>query len=507
MQNEAESIMSTVQKSAVIVALTSLLGLCGVISFLFLQKRKKNENDTKPLPAKLHALQKRHEVYNGCIYMDYNATTPIFGEVVDAMRPYFEEYFGNPSSSHIFGPVCKKAVYEARMLLATLLNCASPDEIIFTSCGSESDNRAIDIAIQSYFQSQNVSLRTCKTEDLPQIITSSVEHPAVLAYLRLLAKDEVITLIILSVSSEGFVHLPDIDKHLNKKTALVSIMHSNNEVGTIQPIRAIAHVISAYNKQHKTNILFHADAAQSIGKLPVDVSFLGVDMLTIVGHKFGAPKGIAALYLRNNCLSSSSAASMTPLLIGGGQEKGRRAGTENVPYIVALGTAAEYANNHLTEQLLTYLALKLHLLQQLHVRLESVKALHLVKFNGPRRAIHPQQLQEDMKVLKLLFQSNIRSAANTATTTISTPTASAVELNSPTSLNKTKLVSQQNSASDVLEQLPNTISVSFSGLIGHEIVAALSSKVSLLLLCCCCLLFSCLSCILLRRKLINLSIL
>jgi cysteine desulfurase len=403
------------------------------------------------------------------------------------MIPYLTQYFGNPSSSHVFGPTAKRAIELARLQVAKLISCTAPyDEIIFTGCGTESDNRAIDIAIYQYLKQRDLNMRTCPESQLPEIVTSPIEHPAVLCYLRQLKAEGRINFKIIPVNSEGIVTLSEVEKALTKNTAMVTIMHSNNEVGTLQPIRAISHVITSFNKREKTKILFHSDAAQSVGKIPIDVHFLGVDMLTLVGHKYGAPKGIAILYARRNTVTD-----IPGMLVGGGQEKGRRGGTENVPYIVGLGTASAYASSHLLENIVHLLSLKLHFLSLLQTTLQTQGWLHLVKFNGPKRSVHYQQLQEDMKVLKLLFQSNqsptassssMKGASPTAATTAGADTANPM---SPSHHqhhhhphNHQRVYVAENTAADVLEQLPNTISISFKGLIGHEIVSELGNRVS-----------------------------
>ena len=262
--------------------------------------------------------------FDGCIYFDYNATTPIYREVYEAMMPFLTKCFGNPSSSHIFGKPCKTALLKARRYVAALINAQSAaenaEEIVFTSCGSESDNRAIDIALIYYYNNIKPNLNDFEKNSLPTVITSAVEHPAVLCYLRALQMQGKIKLEVIGVNEDGFVNLAELSSKLSRTTALVTIMHSNNEVGTIQPIRAVGHSIASFNQREKAGVLFHSDAAQSVGKVPIDVQGLGVDLLTIVGHKFGAPKGIAALFIKKGVKAS-------PMLVGGGQEGGLRAGT------------------------------------------------------------------------------------------------------------------------------------------------------------------------------------
>lgn len=267
-----------------------------------------------------------------CIYLDYNATTPVYPEVARAIHKYLEpECCGNPSSIHIYGRQTKAALSTAREQVARLIN-AFPDEIIFTSCGTESDHHAIWGTIVRWKRRY-----PCTT---PHVIASEIEHPAVIEYLNLLSEMRLLSWSTVPVDSEGIVNPDSIAQELEHhkgKVALVTIMHSNNEVGSIQPIREISDIIRA----SKQDILFHSDAAQSIGKVLVDVENLGVDLLTIVGHKFGAPKGIAALYLRKGV------GQYGVFLAGGGQENGRRAGTENVAYAVGLGVASEIVMNEL----------------------------------------------------------------------------------------------------------------------------------------------------------------
>lgn len=257
-------------------------------------------------------------VYDNCIYLDYNATTPVFPEVYYKMVPFLTTCFGNPSSSHTFSLPCREGIVLARRCVGLLINSPnSKVDIIFTSCGTESDNRAIDIALFHYFKRQKPGAAYI----LPNVIASAIEHPAVLCYLHALVLRKEITLTVIPVDGEGFVNLPLFKAALSPNTALVTIMHSNNEVGTIQPIREIAQSIRLYNQKNQSCVLFHSDGAQSLGKVLIDVQALGVDMFTIVGHKYGAPKGIAALYLRENITA-------TPMLFGGGQERGIRSGCD-----------------------------------------------------------------------------------------------------------------------------------------------------------------------------------
>ena len=250
------------------------------------------------------------------IYLDYNATTPIAPEVRSALRPYMEEYFGNPSSAHRFGQLARAGVETARAQVAGLLGAKST-EIIFTGSGTESDNLAIFGIIRG-------SRKTAG-----HMITSSVEHPAVDVVCHQLAA-EGWSITRLPVDGNGRVDPDDVRRAVRSDTVLVSIMHANNEVGSIQPLQAISVIL------RERDIPFHTDAAQSAGKIPCRVDELGVDLLTIAGHKLYAPKGVGALYVR-------AGVSLAPFMRGAGQEGGRRPGTENVSGIVGLGAACELA--------------------------------------------------------------------------------------------------------------------------------------------------------------------
>jgi cysteine desulfurase len=255
------------------------------------------------------------------IYLDHNATTPIAPEVREAMRPYLEREFGNPSSAHAYGAAAKEAVEQSRAQLAALLGCG-PADVVFTASGSEADNLAIKGAALARFG------------ECDHLITSAIEHPAVLGACRYLEGRLGFRLTILPVDGYGIVDPDDVRRAIEPGTALVSIMHANNEVGTLQPIAEIAEAA------HERGVLLHTDAAQSVGKIATDVDMLGVDLLTVTGHKMYAPKGVGALYVRPGTRLDS-------VIHGGGHEHGLRAGTENVPYIVGLGAAAELAAQRL----------------------------------------------------------------------------------------------------------------------------------------------------------------
>ena len=256
------------------------------------------------------------------IYLDYNATAPIHPEVLEAMQPYLTEKFGNPSSLHSFGREAKVAVEEAREKVAKLIN-AHPSEIYFTSCGSESDNWAIKGILWANKNKGN------------HIIISKIEHQAVLETCKFLEENGY-SVTYLDVDKFGMVDPDNLRKSVRKDTVIVSIMHANNEVGTIQPIEELLKIAK------ERNVVFHTDAVQSIGKISVDVQKLGVDLLSISGHKLYAPKGIGVLFIKRGT-------KITSLLQGGNQERSRRAGTENVASIVGLGKACEIAMRDLDE--------------------------------------------------------------------------------------------------------------------------------------------------------------
>jgi cysteine desulfurase len=253
------------------------------------------------------------------IYVDNNATTMVAPEVLDVMVPYFSIYYGNPSSMHSFGGEVATKISEARENVATLIG-AQPEEIIFTSCGTESDSTAIRAAIESQ-------------PDKKHIVTSRVEHPAVKNLYESLSKKGYRTTFV-PVDNLGRLDIDYLYDSLSDDTAIVSIMWGNNETGVIFPIEEIAQQVKS------RGIVFHTDAVQVVGKIPIDVSQTAVDMLSLSGHKFHSPKGIGTLYIRKGTRFS-------PFLIGGHQEKGRRGGTENTASIIGMGKAAELAAQHL----------------------------------------------------------------------------------------------------------------------------------------------------------------
>lgn len=257
------------------------------------------------------------------VYVDNNATTQVAPEVFEAMKPFLTEEYGNPSSMHTFGGKISKNIESSREAVCELLGIEEPEEIIFTSCGTESDSTAIMSTLLSYPEKKH-------------IITTKVEHPAVLnvcKYLELTGY----RVTYLGVDGEGMIDLDELKSSINQDTAIISIMHANNETGVIFPLEEIAEIARA------RGVVFHTDAVQTVGKIPFKLRELPVDLLSLSGHKLHAPKGVGALYVRKGTR-------FTPFLMGGHQEYGRRGGTENVPSIVGLGVACQLAKKALKEE-------------------------------------------------------------------------------------------------------------------------------------------------------------
>lgn len=316
------------------------------------------------------------------IYLDYNATTPVHPEVVDTVELHLRESFGNPSSSHVYGQRAHEAIALARQQMAALIG-SRPEEVVFTSCASEANNMAI------------LGSAKAMSHRGRHLITSAVEHPSVMQpFLHL--QEEGWDLSIVPVDSYGRVDPEDVRQAIRPDTVLVSIMHANNEVGTIQPIREIAQIT------RERDVLLHVDAAQSVGKIPVSVDALGVDLLTIAGHKFYAPKGVGALYIREGI-------QLSPTLFGAGQEHGRRTGTENVAYIAGIGTAAQLTGERLTSEEVRLRNLR----DLLHARLEEEIAG--LKLNGHPKDRLPNTLNvsfPDVDGRALLSQESSDIAAS-----------------------------------------------------------------------------------------------
>lgn len=285
------------------------------------------------------------------VYLDHSATTPVDPQVAELMMTYYTEKYGNPSSVHSFGRETKAALENARESVAKLLN-AEPAEITFTSGGTEADNLAIIGAAEAYSKKGK------------HIITSAIEHNAVLDTCEYLAKNGY-ELTVIPVDEEGFVSVDEVAKAIRPDTILITIMHANNEVGTIQPIAEIGKLA------REKDVIFHVDAVQSFGKIPIDVKEMNVDLMTVSSHKIYGPKGVGALYIRRGVR-------VLPRVHGGGQEKKRRSGTENVPGIIGFGKACELAAERMAKDAEREAVLRDKLLEGIMERIDYVK------LNGPR---------------------------------------------------------------------------------------------------------------------------
>ena len=279
------------------------------------------------------------------IYLDYAATTPVHPDVLQAMLPYFTDKFGNPSSIHSYGLEAREAIEKARGNIASLIN-ARIDEITFTSGGTEADNYAL----------QGVCLANENKGN--HIITTAIEHHAVLETCRHLEKKG-FTVTYLPVDKYGMVDPAYVRKAIKKTTLLISVMHANNEVGTVQPLAGIGRLA------READIYFHTDAVQTVGRIPVNVKEMGVDLLSMSAHKLYGPKGIGALYIRKGTR-------IAPFIHGGGQERGRRAGTENVPGIVGFGKAAEIASREMAEESARLIILRDKFIADLQKHIENI---------------------------------------------------------------------------------------------------------------------------------------
>jgi cysteine desulfurase len=322
------------------------------------------------------------------VYVDNNATTQVAPEVVESMLPYFSEFYGNPSSMHFFGGQVQKKVNEAREKVGDFLG-AEPSEIVFTSCGTESDNAAIFGTLDSYPEKRH-------------FITSRVEHPAVMNVSSYLNRKGYRTTE-LSVDREGRLDLDELKESISEETALVSIMYANNETGVVFPIEEIGQIVKS------RGIPFHTDGVQAAGKIPLNMKKSTVDMLSISGHKLHAPKGVGVLYVRKGTKFS-------PFMIGGHQEKGRRGGTENVPYIIGLGKACELAKKHLEEENTRVRALRDYLESKILGKIPNTLV------NGDRNSRLPNTLSvsfeyvEGESILLLLSDLGICASSGSACT-------------------------------------------------------------------------------------------
>jgi cysteine desulfurase len=323
------------------------------------------------------------------IYMDNNATTACDPAVVEAMLPFFTEQFGNASSIHSFGAQVGKALKEARVRVQTLLGAAHDSEIVFNSCGTESDSTAILSAIKAQPERRT-------------IITTVVEHPAILTLCDQLEKEGYVVHK-LKVNKKGRVDLDEYKALLNDRVAIVSIMWANNETGTIFPVEEMAEMA------HEKGIMFHTDAVQAVGKLPIDLKTTKIDMLSLSGHKLHAPKGIGVLYVRRNTR-------FRPLLRGGHQERGRRAGTENSASIVGLGVACELAQQYMEEENTTVKRLRDRLERGILAKVKNAFVNGDTLYRLPNTASIAFEYVEGEGILLLLNKQGIAASSGSACT-------------------------------------------------------------------------------------------
>ncbi len=322
------------------------------------------------------------------IYLDNNATTKVDEAVFEEMRPYFCEMYGNPSSMHFFGGQVQRKVDEARDRVAALLG-ASPDEIIFTACGTESDNAAIRSALDVFPERRHV-------------ITSRVEHPAVLTQCRnLIQKGYRVSEI--GVDGDGRLDMEEYKAAVDENTAIVSLMYANNETGVIFPIEEAAAIAKA------KGALFHTDAVQAVGKIPLNMATSKIDMLSLSGHKLHAPKGIGVLYLRRGT-------PFRPFLVGGHQEKSRRAGTENAAGIIALGKACELAAQHMEQENTQVKAMRDRLQNELMARIPNARVNGGGAERLPNTTSIAYEFVEGEAILLLLSELGVCASSGSACT-------------------------------------------------------------------------------------------
>ena len=323
-------------------------------------------------------------------YFDNSATTKISKEVLEEIMPYLENEYGNPSSMYTIGRSAKKAIEKARKKVASIINC-EPNEIIFTGSGSESDNTAIKGIAKKLKTKGN------------HIITSKIEHNAILESCKSL-EEEGFKITYLNVDKEGYIDLEQLKKEITKKTILISIMTANNEIGTIQPIKEIAKIAK------QNNIIFHTDAVQAVGNIPIDVKEMEIDMLSMSGHKIHAPKGIGALYVKNEI-------PFKKFIDGGHQEKNRRAGTENVIGIVAMGKACEIAEKNLKEHIVKLEQLRDYYISQVEKNIPNIRLNGTLKNRLPGNANISFENIEGEALLLELDEKGICASSGSACTT------------------------------------------------------------------------------------------
>lgn len=322
------------------------------------------------------------------IYLDNNATTKVDEAVFEEMRPYFCELYGNPSSMHFFGGQVQKKVDEARGRVATLLG-ALPEEIVFTACGTESDNAAIRSALEVFPEKRH-------------IITTRVEHPAVLTLCRNLTKRGY-RVTELNVDSEGRLDLNELRSAIDENTAIVSVMYANNETGVVFPIEEVASIAKA------KGALFHTDAVQAVGKIPLNMAFSAIDMLAVSGHKLHAPKGTGVLYVRKGI-------PFRPFLVGGHQEKGRRAGTESTSSIIALGKACEIAATYMVDENTRVRAMRDRLEKELMALIPNARINGGAAERLPNTTSIAFEFVEGEAILLLLSEKSICASSGSACT-------------------------------------------------------------------------------------------
>lgn len=324
------------------------------------------------------------------VYLDNAATTKVRNEVVEAMLPYFTEYFGNPSSLHLFAREAGKGLDTARAQVAKALN-AKPEEIIFTGGGSESDNMVLRGIPEAYKKKGK------------HVITSAVEHHAVLHTLEAMEKEGRVEVTYLPVDEYGMVTAEQVEKAIRPDTVLVSIMFANNEVGTIMPIEQIGETCKKYG------VLFHTDAVQAVGHVPVDVEKMHIDLLSLSGHKFHGPKGVGALYVRKGVRISA-------LILGGAQERRKRAGTENVPGIVGMGKAIELATAELEDNAAKMKVLRDRLIFGIPARIPDVKLNGHPTERLPNNVNFSIRFIEGESILLMLDLNGIAASSGSACT-------------------------------------------------------------------------------------------